>query len=61
MRVDESSAATPADGIPQEAEIRALLWRLLRLVAAEVAAQLQQRAGPEAPRSDPVSPEGPRP
>ena len=53
MGTDEQAPSRPGAERSQAAEIRALLLRLLRLVAAEVAAQLQR------PRSgEPLNPAG---
>jgi hypothetical protein len=51
---------TPGAASHADAEIRSLLWQLLRLVAAEVARQLRRPTGDEPLRED-GDPEHPHP
>jgi hypothetical protein len=47
MCTDQQAPSSPAAGGQPEDEVRALLLRLLRLVAAEVATRLQERGASE--------------
>jgi hypothetical protein len=49
MTTDEQAPASPGEEGARDAEGRALLLRLLRLVAAEVAARLRRQASGEPP------------
>jgi len=60
MSPGDPTPAAPGAASPPGAEIRGLLWQLLRLVAAEVARQLRRPAGDEPLRED-GDPEHPHP